>query len=214
MERNFLEWLELLVWEAGKDDTMFTGSISTIIKERQVNKANALVNDLLSLVKKQVLVGVPGETNPRWLIDGKGKSKVKKPSAIGNATLAFIHDQGSPLQKIPARPFMQTGIKNCQDKILPEFMAIALAQLDVKKDQIDRRLNRIGLIAQSSIRNAITQGEGWPPLKRGTLLGRLRKRKALRRMPKERREEIMGSLRPLIDTGQLRSSISYVVRSR
>lgn len=183
------------------------------IKERQVYKTNKMVNDLLDLTKKQVLVGVPEETD-RNRYSGKGKKRTLVVGGVGNAQLAYIHDNGSPLQNIPARPFMQPGIKSAQDKILPEFMRIAQDQLEGKKDKIDARFNRIGLICQASIRNAIDEGVGFAPLKRGTLLGRLRKRKAARKWSDERREETMASFHPLIDTSQMRNSISYVVRDK
>jgi len=182
---------------------MFTGKF--FYKETKVNKrkANDIVNDLLSLVKKQVLVGVPEATDSR-----------KEGQGIGNAALAFIHDNGSPLQKIPARPFMQPGVKDAQDKILPEFMALAADQLEGKKENIDRRLSRIGLIVQASIRKVINEGEGFEPLKIGTLRGRLRKRKGYSKLSDERKEALMASFHPLIDTSQLRNSISYSIRSK
>lgn len=186
--------------------------ISAKIKERQVIKTNKMVNDLLELTNKQVLVGVPEEKDPRYI--GKGKKKVLLVESVGNATLAYIHDNGSPLQNIPARPFMDPGIKQAQDRILPEFMKIAQDQLSDKKDKIEARFNRIGMICQASIRNVINEGEGFTPLKRSTLLGRLRRRKAARKWTDERREEVMESFKPLVDSGQLRNSITYVVAEK
>jgi len=89
-------------------------------------------------------------------------------------------------------------------------------------------LHRAGLIAQNSIRNVIRRSEGFVPLKRATLLARTRRRgylwyhlsreemqgasKAQRKqMRGVKREEIMGSLKPLIDTSQMLKSITYVI---
>ena len=166
----------------------------------KVNKANKLVENLLLLAKRQVLVGVPEETDPRK--DGKG---------IGNAALAYVHDQGSPAQNIPPRPFMIPGIMKAQDQINIELLAVAKAQLEENKEQVELHLKRAGLIAQSSIRNVINEGEGFTPLKRATLLARLRRRKAARKWSKDKREETMASFHPLVDTGQLRNSVVYQI---
>lgn len=168
----------------------------------KVDRVQALLRDLLNLSKKQVLVGVPESTNPR------------KEGTMGNATLAFIHDNGSPLANIPARPFMKPGIRNCQENVNKELFAVAQAYLDKDGVTVDRRLHRAGMIAQNSIRKVINEGEGFSPLKRGTQLARLRKRKAAKKWTKEKREESMESMRPLVDTGQLRSSITYVVEEK
>lgn len=168
----------------------------------QVDLASKVVNDLIALTKKEVLVGVPEENDPR-----------ESGEPIGNAALAYIHDNGSPVAGIPARPFMEPGIKSVQDRINREFLAIAKAQLNHEsEDVIEGRFEKIGLIAQNGIKKAMTEGEGFEPLARSTQLARLRKRKAMRKWSAERREEVMSSLRPLIDTGELRNSITYIVK--
>ena len=169
----------------------------------KVDRVQKMVNDILKLTGKQVLVGVPDDRNTR-----------KDGGPIGNAALAYIHDKGSPLQGIPARPFMEPGINQAQDRINNQMLATAKSQLAGDVDGVDRHLNRAGMIAQSSIRRIINEGVGFEPIKRSTALARLRKRAGARKWSKDRREEVMESMHPLIDTGQLRNSITYVVADK
>lgn len=174
--------------------------ITALKTKIQVNKFNKLIKNLTELTKKQILVGVSEDESAR-----------KNPDQEGNATIAYIHDNGSPLRRIPARPFMEPGIRNAQDAINLELTVVAKAQLESNKEKVDLYLNRVGLVAQNSIRKVITDGEGFTPLKRGTKLERLKRRKSYAKWSEEKKERYMGSMKPLIDTGQLRNSITYVV---
>lgn len=164
-----------------------------------IDNTNRMLKDILELTKKAVLVGVPEEKDTR-----------KEGMGIGNAALAFIHNNGSPLQGIPARPFMDPGIKAVQDRINTEFLTVAKAQLNDEQDKVDQHLNRAGMIASSSIKKVINEGD-FTPLKRSTLLGRLRMRKASSKWSIEKREEFMENERPLVATAQMRNAITYVV---
>jgi len=165
-----------------------------------VDFANTIVRELVDFTKKSVLVGVPEDKAGR------------KDTDVTNAMLAFIHDKGSPLQGIPPRPFMDPGIKAAQDRINKEFLTIAKGKLgDMTEERIDQVLNRIGLIAQNSIKKVINEGIGFSPLKESTKRARLRKRKSSKKWSKAKQEEVMESMHPLVDTGAMRNSISYVV---
>ena len=165
-----------------------------------VKEVKTFIKDLLNLPKTSVYVGIPEQKDPR-----------KEGREIGNAALAYIHDNGSPLRNIPARPFMQPGIKAVQDKINIHLKNAAKAVVDGKNDKVIVYLNRAGIVAASSIKNVINEGEGFAPLKRSTLLGRLRKRKAAKKWASKKREETMASMHPLVDTASMRNSISYFV---
>jgi hypothetical protein len=166
-----------------------------------VDNTKALLQDLKSLARKEVLVGVPEEEDPR---DQK--------SPIGNAGLAYIHDNGSPAAGIPAREFMRPGIEKIKNKIEGLLKRAAKAYLDNDKATAEQVLNATGLLAQSSIQKVIRDGENFKPLKEATLKARLRRRKSLSKLPKEMQEEIMDSFHPLIDTGQLLKAITYVIK--
>ena len=174
-----------------------------------------LAKDLMALAKTQVLVGVPAATSDRT-DDGPN-----------NAFLAYVHDNGSPVAGIPARPFMKPGIQKAQNRISKFLMAAAKCFLEKDDTGVEQALMSAGLVAQGSIRNVINEGEGFAPLKRSTLLGRTRKRayawwrieegndmtpEQRKSMRHEQREALMGSMHPLVDTGQLRNSINFVIR--
>lgn len=174
-----------------------------------------LAKDLMALSKTQVLVGVPAATSDRT------------DDAPNNAFLAYVHDNGSPVAGIPARPFMKPGIQKAQNRINKFLMAAAKASLEKDDAGVEQALMSAGLVAQGSIRNVINEGEGFAPLKRSTLLGRTRKRayawwkveggrdmtpEQRKSMRHEQRESLMGSMHPLVDTGSLRGSISFVIR--
>ena len=150
-----------------------------------LNNWPALKKSLASL-SADVLVGVPADKNPRREGDGEG-----------NAAIAYKQDQGSPAENIPARPFMRPGIEAVQTQIADEMRAGALAAITEGPTALLKNLNRAGLTAQSSIRATINAGIP-PPLSRRTI--------------EERRARGRTGTKPLVDTGQLRNSITYVVR--
>lgn len=183
---------------------MIAGESSYTVKTKK--DMRALLSDLNALAQRRVLVGVPEDENSR------GENGYKDP--IGNAALAYIHDNGSPAQGIPARPFMQPGIKKAKVKIYLELKLASERFLAGDETEGQKHLEQAGMLAVSAIRMIIEKGAGFSPLKRATLLGRLRKRKSLYSQlkgKKEDREEIMASFKPLIDTGEMMKSITYVV---
>jgi len=161
----------------------------------QVNiNVNITVNNLSQfekaidlLKRKQILVGVP-EANQR-----------RKGGPINNATLAAIHDRGSPSQNIPARPFMEPGIKDVSSKIEQKLLSAGQAVLDGDSIKANQRLEEVGLIAQNGLRARVNSNIQ-PPLKPATLAARRRRGRS--------------GTRTLIDTSQMRSSLTYVVKDK
>lgn len=149
------------------------------------DKLAAVVAGIEALVSYRIMVGVPSDRAGR------------RDLAIDNAALAYIHDNGAPEVGIPARPFMLEGVNDVRDRIVEQQEHAAEAALDGKPDKVEQFYHRAGLIAQAGIRAKITRGP-FVPLKPATLAAR-------------RRRGRKGT-RPLIDTGQLRNAISYVIR--
>lgn len=177
---------------------------------KTTKETRELLEELKALADKQVLVGVPEENNPR---DDDPKAK------LGNAALAAIHDTGSQRMNIPARPFMKPGIAKAQSKINKEMKLAASYFLAGNEEEADFALNRAGFHAQLSIQDIINRGEGFAPLKRATLLGRLRKRKYLwkyyhKPWMKDQKEAFLATLHPLVDTQAMLRSITYVVQRK
>jgi len=139
------------------------------------------------LKRKQVLAGVP-----------EAKAR-RKGDPINNATLAAIHDRGSPSQNIPARPFMEPGIKDVSGKIEQKLLSAGQAVLDGDALKANQRLEEVGLIAQNGLRARVNSNIQ-PPLKPATLAARRRRGRT--------------GIRTLVDTASMRNSLTYVVKDK
>jgi phage gpG-like protein len=142
---------------------------------------------IILLERKQILAGVP-----------EAKAR-RKGDPINNATLAAIHDKGSPSQNIPARPFMEPGIKSVGTKIEQKLLSAGQAVLEGDSNKAAQRLEETGLIAQNGLR-AMVNSNIQPPLKPATLAAR-------------RRRGRTGE-RTLVDTASMRNSLTYVVKDK
>ena len=153
------------------------------------------------LTMRKVLVGFPKSTDERDPVATKQGKKSSRPTsskpAITNAALAYINDQGSPLQGIPQREFMRPGIMDGRDKITPQLLRAGRASMRGDKLGVEAGLMGAGLAGQAAIRHKITDGP-FVPLKPATLAAR--KRRGVSRT------------KPLTDTGQMKSSVQYVIK--
>jgi hypothetical protein len=141
-----------------------------------------------ALTGLDVLVGVPAAEAPR---DGS--------VPINNATLAYIHENGSPAANIPARPFLVPGIRKGTPLFLSYLRQAAEAALEGNPGRMRRSLEAAGQIARDAVKREINSNVP-PPLSEKTLAARRRRG--------------VTRTNTLIDTGQLRNSINYVVRPR
>ena len=138
------------------------------------------------LASTRVMVGVPAEKGSRQ--DGE---------PINNAALAYVHENGAPEAGIPARPFLKPGIADKQTEIAAALEKTGRAAMDGKPEVVDRGFNIVGLIGQNAVRAKINDGP-FTPLAEATLAAR--------------RARGRTGTKPLIDTGQLRNSLTYVIR--
>lgn len=178
--------------------------MSIIVKD----KLKEIVQSINSLVSQSVLVGIPEDESQR-------KDDEEQQGPINNAMLGYIHEHGSPINNIPARPFLIPGVENAQEKIEDRLKQAAIAALDGAFSKVDQSLNSAGVVARDSVKSKINSGD-FAPLADSTLKARARKGR------KGAEEEIASRLagnkpsndnvKPLIDTGQLRNSINYVIR--
>lgn len=185
-------------------------NVDVIVK---VDGLKGLVKTLKELADSAVLVGVPADDRPDHEGSGKVGPNARKSadgtasSAMNNATLLYIHENGSPAANIPARPSLNPGVQRARDHIEKRLRDAADAALNGNDATLDRNLHAAGLEAQTSIRKVITEGIP-PPLKPATVRARRRRTKG----GKYRRKATSpAQATPLIDTGQLLASISYVV---
>jgi hypothetical protein len=155
----------------------------------RVGRTTALIR---SLGKDRVLVGIPAENALR-------KPEPGEDPGVNNAMLGFVHENGSPAKNIPARPFLIPGVQDAREEIGKRLESSARATLSGKTTDADRTLNAVGLIAVNAVRKRIVDGP-FTPLKPKTLAARRRKGRT--------------GTKPLIDTGQLKGAITYVVRDQ
>lgn len=165
-----------------------------------------VVASITNLVKKDVLVGIPSDETER-----------NDDGPINNATLGYIHENGSPANNIPARPFLVPGVADAQVRVEQRLRKAAEAALDNQRKKSDNELEAAGMIARDSVKSKINSGD-FAPLADATL--RARARRGRKGAAAELANRAAGAApgtdgaKPLIDSGQLRNSINYVVRNK
>ncbi len=145
-----------------------------------------IISDIKKLTKTDVLVGIPAQGNSRE--DG-----------MNNAAIGYMNETGDPERNLPARPFLVPGVDAARDDIGKMLGKAADAAMDGRQDVVNRQLNAAGLTAQNSVKAAITD-TAFAPLSERTLAARRAKGRT--------------GEKPLIDTGQLRRSVTYIVRKK
>lgn len=174
---------------------------------------------LKALTATAVLVGVPAQNAERAPEPGEKET-------INNAQIAYLMENGSPAQNIPARPHFEPALKDIQPKITAVFEKAAKGVMDVGGAMVDQALGRVGLMAQSAIRAKITSG-GFAPLAPATIEARMRQRGAKTRRKSEKtyldmvasgvspaEAQATAGIKPLINTGAYLASITYVLRKK
>lgn len=154
----------------------------------KTDRLKEVLQSISGLIDKQVLVGIPDSAPER-----------DDDAPIGNAAIGYIQETGSPANNLPARPFLVPGVADAEAKTVPQLQKAVEAALDGDMPRAEKRMASAGLAAQNSARAKINSGIA-PELKASTLAAR-------------RRRGRKGTV-PLIDTGQLRNSITYVIRSK
>ena len=144
------------------------------------------------LLRNDVLIGIPAENADR-------KPEKGETGPLNNAAIGYLMETGEPERNLPARPFLEPGIRVAEGKVVERLKVAAQAALIGDDGTIDQQFHAVGLIGQASVRAAITDGPH-APLSPRTLA--------------QRRARGRTGTKPLIDTGQLRNSINYVVRPK
>lgn len=169
------------------------------------DRLNEVVKSIGKLAKMDVLVGIPESENAR---NDEGPN---------NAALGYIHEHGSPSNNIPARPFLIPGVAEAKGKFRPRLANAAKAALDGKGKEALRQLDSAGITAENSVKRKINSGD-FVPLSDATLRGRAARGRVGAAEELQRRAEGFAAgtelAKPLIDTGQLRNSITHVVREK
>lgn len=147
----------------------------------------ALVERIGNLSKAAVRVGVLEDKGA----EAKSESDESK-SAMTVIEVATIHEFGAPAAGIPARSFLRGTVDEQMAEIRADQHKIAVAVISGKLD-LRRGLDQLGARIAAKIQQRIARGIN-PPLNARTIARK-------------------GSSKPLINTGQLRSSISWEVET-
>ena len=149
------------------------------------------LNGLSFLQNHQVLIGIP-EGGEKESAEASGDEKDK----ISNVELAFIMTYGSPLKKIPPRPFIEPALASskAQKKIVREMGNAAKQALEGNLGSARASMEKAGMAGQSAVQESM--GGTPPPNSPSTA---------------KRKEKKHGSAVTLIDEGNLKKAITYVV---
>jgi hypothetical protein len=176
-----------------------------------LDKTNLVKKLLDDLANKQVYVGIPegsderGGINNAQLLYAQSHGIRKKemrdemnPSVhsgeipYSKAYSLYVHTHGSPLWQAPPRPVLEPAIEHSKDVIAKQLRKVLDAAMS-GKDPNDE-LHKAGQLGQNIAMDWFTNpANNWPANALSTI-------------------EAKGSDRPLIDTGELRKSITYVIR--
>jgi hypothetical protein len=181
-----------------------------------------IVNSLKDLAKKTVCVGIPDATehedskisnaqilylNTNGVRDVSMRNEMQHNLNDGmtysKAHELYVHEHGSPLWRIPPRPVLEPALDNSKEQIAELMKDTVNIALD--GGNVTPALNVVGMQGQNIARDWFTNPDNnWAPNADSTIngwkshWGKFFKGK--------------GSDKPLIDTGEMRKSITYVVK--
>lgn len=160
-----------------------------------------LAKHLDKIDNTDVLIGIPQEYN-----EANGD--------ITNAQLLYIHSNGSPINNLVPRPTVEPTIEEEKEKISNSY-GIALSK-GLKDQDMSPDLNKLGLYLSNKVKAKFGSDE-LEPLKESTKkqkAKKITKAKKGKTVQKLQSEFIEGNGNPLIGTGQLRNSVTYVIRNK
>lgn len=200
---------------------MISGNVTVQVTETGEGDLKRILEALKKLSEDELLVGVSADTAG----DGRGED-------INNAELAFIHtngvrasgmkaetdkaveegtpyplalqayikEHGSPAYRVPPRPFLEPGIEKHLDMVKGGMKAALLDVLNGGDGRAQRE-NLGGAIA-GKVQEYFEEDNGWPPLSPKTIARR-------KKGPDGTASDV-----PLVDSGALRQSITYIIRQK
>lgn len=157
----------------------------------EADKFNRLMKAIDEMLHNEVYVGIADDTTEREA-DKMG---------ITNAELLFIHTNGSPVNNIPPRPVIEPAISNDKERLADMMKKASQLFMAGMDEEAIKQLQRVGMRGQNVSRQwFVDEKNGWPPNSPAVREAKIRK----------------GSTdpKPLIDTGELRKSITYFVKTK
>lgn len=147
-----------------------------------------VLKDTMALLKKRILVGIPAD---KALRDDGGD--------FNNAAIGYLNEFGQPHLNIPARPHLVPGVEHALPVATLYIENAGVHALNHRSSQIDSQLAAAGQACVDSVVLKITEGVP-PPLAEATIYNR-----------RHRKEAPTLGTTPLIDSGEYRQHISYVI---
>lgn len=145
---------------------------------------NDILNDFKSLPQYKIQIGVIADNANRKGLNNKG---------ITNAELMFIHENGSPLNNVPARPVLDMTINYAENNLLNKTIDKALKQFvnsGFKKEELKKELDKTAIRMENYARQIIYANDG----------------RLIPNSPNVAKAK--GGNHPLFNTGQLARSIT------
>jgi hypothetical protein len=159
-----------------------------------IDKLAEIEAAIRELARTQLLVGIPAEKDPR------------PGEPIGNAAIGYIQNFGSPAANIPAREWLGPGIESVQGDIEAGMRAAGEAAGAGDIAKAEQIMDAVGITARNGVVAYISSNIP-PPLAESTIRNRRRRSKG----STYRRKAVSASdVTTLIDSGQLRASVSWV----
>ena len=164
--------------------------------EQILKLANRIIANIKNLGNDSIYVGIPQNKTSRK----KGKSG----DPTNNAYLGYIHEKGSDNAGIPPRPWLRPGVNNATPKVMKILEKASTAAAIHAKEGDDynprNHLMAAAMVAEAEVKRMFSSND-WPE-----------NTKATRRAKNKRHGKDKDSpVKPLIDIGELRKSISSVV---
>lgn len=147
-----------------------------------------IMRAIRKLKDTDVLVGIPESEEAR-----------KDGDPITNAMIGYNMEYGVPSKGVPARPTLIPGVASVKDLIAARFKLAGKYAIEGRPKEIEKQMNIAGMIAVTAVKTLINSNIS-PELSPRTIAAR----------------EARGVTRTntLVDTGQFRNSITYVLRQK
>ena len=167
----------------------FVKVLESVDKFVSLKKAIEFIND------HAVYVGIQDSSNERE----------EEKNEVTNAELLYIHSNGSPVRNIPARPVIEPAIKNDAERLHKMMAKSAQYAFDGQEEKAVEELKKAGMRGQNVSRDWFYNDEnGWSPDKPSTIQAKKNKHKNIKNYEP----------RTLIDTSQMKNSITYFVKTK
>lgn len=168
------------------------------------------------LLKMRVLVGVPDTAAERQPEPGE------KGTPPSNALIGAVMEFGDDERNIPPRPFLVPGVRSVQGEVVKHLRKAGENAFDRDFGSVTAQFARAGTVAASAVQQRITDGP-FAPLSQRTIearaaRGRKGAKQYLKLLGEGTPKQVLDTLgdqalvRPLIDTGQLRRAVTYIVK--